>query len=129
MMNRQSGFSLIESLISLFLLLFSLLFLFGVFSSLRRGEQLSENRVNASMAGKSLLSGAARGGFDAIAASSGVYTLNGTNDGKPFSAAYSYTLNVQSVDTDKKLVWVTLTWDEKSGRKNVTLETIYTKTR
>ena len=81
-MNRQSGFSLIESLISLFLLLFSLLFLFGVFSSLSVA-QLSEDRVNASMVGRSLLSGAAKGGFDAIAASSGVYTLNGTNDGSP----------------------------------------------
>lgn len=128
-MNRQSGFSLIESLISLFLLLFSLLFLFGVFSSLRRGEQLSEDRVNASMVGRSLLSGAAKGGFDAIAASSGVYTLNGTNDGKPFSAAFNYMINVQSVDTDKKLVWVTLTWNEKSGQKNVTLETLFAKTK
>ncbi|MHC9538800.1 MAG: prepilin-type N-terminal cleavage/methylation domain-containing protein [Vulcanimicrobiota bacterium] len=128
-MKSQSGFSLIESLISLFLLLFSLLFLFGVFSSLRRGEQLSEDRVNASMVGRSLLSGAAKGGFDAIAASSGVYTLSGTNDGKPFSAAFNYMVNVQSVDTDKKLVWVTLTWNEKSGQKNVTLETLFTKTK
>ena len=38
-------------------------------------------------------------------------------------------INVQSVDTDKKLVWVTLTWNEKSGQKNVTLETLFAKTK
>jgi len=128
-MKRQRGFSLVESLISLFILVFAILFLLGVFSTLRRGEKLSEDRVSASMVGRALLAGAARGGFSAIAASSGIYTLNGTDDGKPFSMAYNYTVNVQNVDADKKLVWVTLTWNDKSGGKNVTLETVYTNTK
>jgi len=128
-MKRQRGFTLIESLISLFIFVIAILFLFGVFSNLRHGEKLSEDHVNASMVGRALLAGAARGGFSAIAASNGVYTLSGTDDGKPFSMAYNYTVNVQNVDADKKLVWVTLTWNDRSGSKNVTLETVYTNTK
>lgn len=125
-MKRYKGFTLVESLISIFLLVFALMAIMNVFTCTRSGVQLSENRINAAFWGNSLLNDMASAGFDNIKTSSGTYDFAGTDNGAPFLQKVSYTINVTDVNADMKQVWITLTWQEHSGSKRVVLESLFT---
>ena len=54
-MRKKRGFTLIESLVALVLLVLVIGFIFTIFTSTRQGMKLSENHANAAMIGKSKL--------------------------------------------------------------------------
>jgi type II secretory pathway pseudopilin PulG len=124
---KRKGFTIIESLIAIFLTVFISIFIFSFFTTVRQGMNLAENHSNASLIARSLLEDARRAGFDNVAASSGVRTVNGLNDSRPFGQIFNYTISVQNVNPEKKAVWATVTWSEESHGKKVVLETIIVK--
>lgn len=128
-MKLKRGFTIIEALIAIFLIVILLVSIFGMFASTRRSMQLSENHVKAAFFGQNLLENIRRFGFDNISPTptTGTYTFAGLDNGKPFSQLVNYSINVTNQDTDKKLVWVTLTWTEATGNKQVILETLLVK--
>jgi prepilin-type N-terminal cleavage/methylation domain-containing protein len=127
-MNSNRGFTLIEALVSIALIVLAVTLIFGMFPQTRLAMQLSENRSSAAFFGRSLINNLAVSGFDNMQNASGTYTFSGTDNGRPFTFPVNYTITVQLIDTDKKLVWVTITWKEKSGSKQVIVETLFTKT-
>ena len=121
------GFSLIENIVALALMLVVIIFVFNVFVVTRKGVQLSENRANASSLGRSLLDDVRRAGFDKAVTASGSQVFAGSSDGNAFSQTVKWTRNVQDVDGHKKIVWVAVSWHEASGDKQVVVETVLQK--
>lgn len=126
-MVRQKGFSLVEAVVSLFLIVLAAFVLLKVFPSSRKGLQLSENHVNAAYMGRGLLDDVRRKGFDAASPSSGTFEYKGVNNSAPFSQSFNYSVNIEASGTTKKFVWVDITWKESTGSKKITLETIIIK--
>lgn len=126
-MKKHKGFTYIEAMVSIFLLVLLLIAVFSIFTNTRGAVQLSENHVNAAYWGSSLMNDLARGGFDNIGNSSGSFDFKGTDNGATFIQTVDYNINVVTLDTDKKQVWINLTWQEHSGNKQVVVESIFSK--
>lgn len=123
-MRKHRGFSMIESLIAIALVLITGFALISLIPTARKGLQLSENRVNAAYLGRSMLDKTQSPGFANIVPLSGIFEYKGVNNGAPFSQVFNYMTQVQSVDTDKKQIWATVTWKEATGDKQMVIETI-----
>ena len=124
---RKKGFSLVEAVVSLLLVVITALVLLNIFPTTRKGLQLSENRVNAANLGSSVLDDARRKKFDSITPVNGVFEYKGIDNGMPFSQTFNYKLNVESLNSEVKQLWVEVTWTEATGNKKLTVETIRTK--
>jgi Tfp pilus assembly protein PilV len=125
---RARGFSIAEALIAFGLVATTVIVLFHIFPATRKAHQLSENRINATSLGYSLLQGLRNTPFDSIGPSSGSYEIKGVNNGAPFSQLLSYRIDLQpSADGNLKQVWVTLTWHEATGDKTAVIETLILK--
>jgi prepilin-type N-terminal cleavage/methylation domain-containing protein len=124
---RRSGFSLLEVMISMFLLTILGLFVFNLFPVIRRGMQFTENQIYAAYLGKSLLEQARASGFDALAPSSGSQTLSGTDNGVLFTQTINYTVSINSVTTGEKRIFATMTWHEATGNRRMVIETLLAK--
>lgn len=122
----NKGFSFIEALISLFILFLLVAFIIGVFPTIRKALQLSENHTYASYIGTSLLDDLRRNGFTNASSYSGSVNLSGLKNGNPFLQTINYSVNVQQPDTDKKSATATMSWRESTGNKQIILETILT---
>ncbi|MCE1246327.1 MAG: hypothetical protein LWY06_06765 [Firmicutes bacterium] len=118
---------MVESIISILLMLLLAIFVFTTFPSIRMGLHLSQDHVNAAIIGRSLINDARKAGFDNITASSGTKTLSGTDNGAPYNQTYNYNFSSQTVAADKKVVWATVTWNESGKQKSVTVESIIVK--
>ncbi|MCL5037090.1 MAG: prepilin-type N-terminal cleavage/methylation domain-containing protein [Chloroflexi bacterium] len=121
---KKKGFTLVESLVAIALLLLTLTIIFSLFTTTKKGLQLSESHVDAAFLGKTLLDDARKAGFGSVLPSTGSMTFSGTNNGAPFTRIINYGVTVQTLDTDKKLVTATMTWKESNAGKKVVLETI-----
>lgn len=115
---------MVESLTAVFLTVLTSLFLFSGFANIRRGLHLSESHVNAAIVGRNLLNDARKTGFDELAPSSGSRVIEGENNGNPFYQKFDYTVDVQEIDSDKKLVWTTVKWNDANKTRKVVLETV-----
>lgn len=123
-MKKQRGFSMVEALISIALILIAGFALIKLIPAAKMGLKLSENHVYAAYLGRSLINEAQMAGFNNIAPVTGTVEYKGVNDGAPFSQVFSYKTELQTTDTDKKYLWATITWHETTGDKKVVLETI-----
>jgi Tfp pilus assembly protein PilV len=98
---RRRGFGLVEALVAVGLLTMTLIFLLELFPTVRRGLVQSSQRTRAAERARGLLEQACAREFSQLASESGG----------------DYQLQVETVESGKKLVWVTV-----SGL--VTLETL-----
>jgi len=129
-MRKKRGFTLVETLVAIFLLVILLVFIFSIFSTTRQGMRLSENHTNAAFLGRKILNEMYSIGFDnMVSISKRTYSLQGVNEGNPWVMNFDYQVDVvtDSIYNDKKTVWVTMEWQEKKGKKHVTLETVFVK--
>lgn len=117
------GFTLLEVLVAVFILVIFLVVVFNIFPVTRHALQLSENHLNAAFLGQSLLEEARTAGFSSIVPISGSRTFSGTDNGNPFTQTINYSVSLQSLDIDKKRVWAMLLWREFTGSKQIVLET------
>lgn len=125
--RSSHGFTLIETLMSIGLIVVMISFLVSVFPTARKGLQLSENHMNAAFLGRSVIDGVRAAGFDSAASSTGSVAFTGTDNGAPFSQTINYAVTVTSVDTDQKQVVITLSWHEAMGDKQIVVETLMVK--
>jgi Tfp pilus assembly protein PilW len=125
--NRQKGFSVVEALVALMLTVIMVFFIFTMFPNTQKALVLSENHVSAANVARGLLMDARKAGFNSVAASTGERKITGINNGMPYNRIFSYSVNVQSVNASKKLVWVNITWSEGGKSKKVVMETIMVK--
>lgn len=123
-MIGRKGFSLVEALVSLFLIVVTGIVLLNLFPTSRKGLQLSENRLNATALGSNILEDARMKKFDDINELKGNFEYKGTDNDAPFSQRFDYILNVESINEDLKRVWVEVTWTETTGSKKATVETV-----
>jgi Tfp pilus assembly protein PilV len=123
-MRTAHGFTLVEALITMFLISLMVISIFSVFPQTRKGLAHSENRMNAAFLCKSLLDEQRGKGFQAVAPSTGSYTYSGVNNDAPSNQSFDYTVNVQATGTDKKQVWVVVTWKDQVGPGQLTMETV-----
>lgn len=126
-MKKIKGFSIIEGVIAIFLALLFSLFVFTVFPSIRKGIHHSEIHVNAAIVGQNLLSQARRTEFDNVKPYSGSVTYEGMDNGRRLTQIFNYSLDVQTPEKDKKLVWATVTWNQDGKTRKVVLETYLVK--
>lgn len=122
--NKKRGFSLVETLVALALILVAVLVLMQIFPGVRKGMSLSENRYNATKFGGTLLDQLRKGSFDAITPSSGEFDYQGINNGATFSQKFKYQISVENLAPAKKAVTAIVTWNEPSGQRQVKVETI-----
>jgi Tfp pilus assembly protein PilV len=126
-MRKSRGFSLAEAIISLLLIVIAGIVILGSFPTVRKGLQLSENRVNAAYLGRSLLDDMRRKGFDSAAALYGVYDYNGSDNGAAFSQQFSYNVYMEQVNATKKRIWAEVSWQDATGGKRVIVESLLCK--
>lgn len=126
-MKHQRGISLIETLMAIFLTILIVSFTFEVYPTVAKSLHILENHTYAASLGNSLLNDAQLAGIDNVANYSGTKAVTGTNNGKAYSEMFNYVVNTQTVDANKKLVWVDITWNEGRLTKKVTVETILVK--
>ena len=126
-MKKIKGFTLVEALVSLGLLVLMVIVLVGIFPAVRGGLQLSEDHLNAASIARSLMEDLRQDGFGGIVGGSGSRNLTGTKNGAPFSRTFNYTVNVQNLAEDKKLLWIVLNWQENGKSKQMVDETIVVK--
>ena len=126
-MRNKRGFTIVESLVAIFLATLLTIFIFGNFTNTKRGLYHSENAVNASIVGQSVLNDARRTGFDTVTNLTGTQTINGMENGRAAYQQYNYSLNVESVTPDKKMLWVTVTWSESGQTHKLVIETLMAK--
>ena len=121
---RNYGFSLVEALVAIFIIVILMVFVVNLFPFIYKGLALSENHVNAAYLGRSLLEEARRTYFDDIVSYSGTEATEIIKNGRKTRLNMDYKLDVSLIDEDKKQVWVTITWGDSSNQKKVVLETI-----
>jgi type II secretory pathway pseudopilin PulG len=150
-MKTRRGFTLVEALVSIALIIITFTMIAGMFPTLKKGMDLSENRANAALLGRCILNELKSRGFDNIISTSNVqYTFFGIDNtkdrGSTSTYAQTYALKtIYNVDvvylddnnaivagpTDKKRVGVTIQWDERHvavrTTKKVKLETVFTR--
>jgi prepilin-type N-terminal cleavage/methylation domain-containing protein len=129
-MRTTRGFTLVETLVAIALLVILMVFILTMFSTTRQAMRLSENHTNAAFLGRMVLNEVYGAGFDnMVSTSKRTYSLQGVNEGNPWVMNFDYQVFVQadSVYNDKKTVWVTIEWQEKKDKKKVTVETVYVK--
>jgi len=124
---RIRGFSLIEVMITFFLIVVMIVSIFSVFPQTRRGLAHSETRVNAAYVGRNLMDYQRSLGFDYLTPLTGSTTYKGTNNGAPFTQVFDYRVNIDTVDSDRKQVWVTVSWNDQAGTGHITIETMIVK--
>jgi prepilin-type N-terminal cleavage/methylation domain-containing protein len=127
LMMQNRGFTLIEVMVTLFLIVVMIISIFSIFPQTRKGLAHAEARVNAAILGRSILDNQRSLGYDFLTSLTGTTTYNGLNNGAPFTQIYNYQVDIQNVDTDKKQVWVTISWKDQSGSSQLTLETLVVK--
>lgn len=113
-----------ETILSVVLVGLLVLFLATVLPAAYGGMSHSEDRGNASWVAWSVLDAARAADFDTLASAKGTRTVSGTRDGLSHRRDFSYDLQVETVRTGLKRLWVTVEWDGTSGRKSVVLETL-----
>ncbi len=123
----KKGFSLIEVMVTFSLIVLMIISIFSVFPQSRKGLAHAEARANAAYLGRSLLDNQRSLGFDYLTSLTGATTYIGQNNGALFTQIYTYQVNLQNIDTDKKQLWVTVSWNDQSGSCQLTLETLVVK--
>lgn len=127
--SRTRGFSLVEVVVALALIGFLIVFVFTVFPSIHKGARLAENHASAAFLGQSLLNQERVRGFASAAGRSGVASLPGTHDGHARQQQMNYQVDVESLDSFRKRVWVTVTWTDDLGARKVVVETLLAATK
>jgi hypothetical protein len=126
--EKQFGFTIVEVIVAFALIFVVMGLIYGVFPQVLKALLLSENHANAAYIGRSLLEDETRIGFDNIVPLPEVSTtLLGLNEGRTRSQVYNYTVSVQSVNTDKKMVWATVSWKEFGKTRQVIIEKTFTR--
>lgn len=128
-MRKQRGFTLIESMVAVVLLVLLIGFIFTIFISTRRGLNLSENHTTATMLARSILNGLYGSGYDNIySVSEETYSIYGINNGEFWEMKYKYSVQVlKDTPPNCKTVWVNVKWDKPNTVKQdqVIVETIF----
>ncbi|MGV8121563.1 MAG: prepilin-type N-terminal cleavage/methylation domain-containing protein [Candidatus Xenobiia bacterium LiM19] len=126
-MRRRQGFTLVEAMVTMFLIALMVVALLNVFPRIRKGSARSEVRMNAAFLGKSLMDTVRSNGFNKAASSSGTMTFSGLNNGNSTTQKIDYSINVQTLSSNKKQVWIILSWNDAVGKGRLTMETIMVK--
>jgi Tfp pilus assembly protein PilV len=123
-MRHCYGSLLLESLIAVSVLFILITSIIGIFPVVRRGLQCSQDQISAANLARNILENARCLYFDNILPESGTFTVNSIRGGQTVAQIYSYNVDVQAFDLDKKQVWVTLNWQEMGANRQFVLETL-----
>ncbi len=123
-MRNKRGFTIIESLVAIFIALVLTVVVFGNFTNTRRGLSHSENAVNAAIVGKNVLNEARQVGFSDVSELTGSQTVTGAESNRPSYRQYEYHLNVEEINPEKKRLWVDVTWSESGQPRRLVVETL-----
>ncbi|MHC9542121.1 MAG: prepilin-type N-terminal cleavage/methylation domain-containing protein [Vulcanimicrobiota bacterium] len=126
-MIRERGFTLVEAMVTMFLIALMVVALLNVFPRIRKGSARSEGRMNAAFLGKSLMDTVRSNGFDKSLPSTNTVMFSGLNNGNPTTQKIDYSINVQTLSSNKKQVWIVLSWNDALGTGRLTMETIMVK--
>lgn len=134
-MRKERGFTLVEALVAIFLIVILIGFIFSIFSTTRQGLNLSENHVSAVILGRSILSEMYNLGYGNVTAVAWTtYMMSGLNAGNKWVMGFDYKVDVvnTSIYDDEQTVAVTVKWLEPhaqgtgSQSRQVVLESIFT---
>lgn len=120
---RRRGFSLIEALVSLFLVSLILTIVMNIFATGRRAAVLAGTRSQALAVTRQALDQAVRQGYDKVAPGSRQVTLSWKQDGREAVLEVVYQVQVQTLAPGRKSLWVDTSWKEADVVRKVTLET------
>ena len=114
-MKKNSGYTLIEALVSIFLLAFCVLFIISIFPTSSGALKQAENIEVASSLAHQQMDAVNKTSFAAINNFAGSYTYTGSKNGVNYIQSFIYTVTVNPVAgfTNLKDVVVSITWAEK----------------
>jgi len=124
---QPKGFSLIEVVLTFFLLTLMVISIFSIFPQARRGLDHSDRRVKAAYIAERFLENENSQEYGSIGNSRGTYTLNRVNNGVASSQSYDYIVRTSVIDASRKRLWVTISWQEPHGTDHITVETLVLK--
>ena len=121
-MKKNKAFTLIETMVAIFLFIIVLIFIMSVFSTTQLGLSHSEKRIKAMLVARGILNNLSRLKTDEIASFSGDYLIERVVNKK--KAIDEFTYDVEVIGTNKKTIKVTVEWREKHHTRSVVLQTI-----
>ena len=122
--HRRRGFTLIETLMSFFILGTAIVVTFSVMGQILKGTTLSESHMRAATVAHGLLNQERAVGFASVVPATATVTTSYTKDGRSYVQSMLYNVEVELLDSDTKRVKATVTWQESSGSKQVILQTV-----
>ena len=120
---RRRGFSLSETLVSLFAVSLILTIVMNICASGSRATVLAGTRSQAVAVTRQALDQAVRLGYDKVAPGGRQITLSWQQDGREVVLDLVYQVQVQTLAPGRKSVWVDTSWREAEVVRMVTLET------
>ncbi len=119
----MKGFTLVETLVALFLLALLTIFVTGVFPQLHRSVELSRGHSQAAHLGRSLLEAARRQEFPNLASWSGACTIPGEVAGRVSALEFTYAVEIIELEPGLKRVGAEVRWNTSSGGKRIDVQT------
>ena len=119
----MKGFTLVETVVALFILALLALFVTGVFPQLHRSVELSRGHSQAAHLGRSLLEAARRQEFPNLASWSGACSIPGEVAGRISTLEFTYAVDVVELAPGLKRVGAEVRWTTSSGGKRVDVQT------
>lgn len=122
--KSRKGFSLIETLIAMYLLLICVFFIISVFPASTLTNKAMENLILASTLARNKLEGLRTMNFDSILSFSGTSIYSGVKNGVNYAQDFSYNITVSSLNSNLKDILITVTWEEAKMNKTFKLESL-----
>jgi len=125
--NCRAGFTLIEVLVAICLLVVALLGMASVTTTVIKGNALSKARTMATTLAKDKLEEVKNTSYSSLAAGTDYATSAGTVQASATGAYYTRAWSITTPATNVKTVTAIVTWSWQGSNRNVTLSTMVTK--
>lgn len=124
-MRKFSGYTLIETLISIFFLAFCILFIISIFPTASTATKQAENLQIASSIAHQEMEVINNTYFSSISNFSGSYLYSGYRNGVNHTQNYIYNVTVSNISSTLKDVVINITWAElKKPNQSLNIETL-----
>jgi len=125
--SGKKGFTLVETLGSLMLILLLLLFIFSVYPQAHVAMKQVEHLEVATAIGNKILEDNINKKFSEIQSETGVQVHTAIQKSKTISTVYKYNLSVSSVNDKLKNLTLVISWQDRGQTRTLTLQTLVFK--
>lgn len=125
--SKIRGFSLVETLGSLILVLLLVVFVFSVYPQASLAIKQVEHLEVATAIGNKILEGRINKKFSDIQSETGTQIHTAVQKNNTVTTAYDYNLSVTSINAKLKNLTLTISWQDRGQTRTLTLQTLVFK--